>query len=114
LKTVPNKQKSALPTKEKDDKKNRIIRRNPSNINQYIFLGYFIPAIILDIKQYIVKLIENTIQEMFKDMKTIRIMQKEEIITPSLPYKTTMLNVTNATTMVMKLVNVDCQSMTKR
>jgi hypothetical protein len=40
LKTVPNKQKYALPTKEKDDKKNRIIRRNPSNINQYIFLGY--------------------------------------------------------------------------
>jgi hypothetical protein len=40
LKTVPNKQISALPTKEKDDKKNRIIIRNPSNINQYIFLGY--------------------------------------------------------------------------
>jgi hypothetical protein len=40
LKTIPNKQKYALPTKEKDDEKNRIIRRNPSNINQYIFLGY--------------------------------------------------------------------------
>jgi len=40
LKIVPNKQKVALPTKEKDDKKNRIIRRNSSNINQYIFLGY--------------------------------------------------------------------------
>ena len=40
LKTITNKQKYALPTKEKDDKKNRIIRRNPSNINQYIFLGY--------------------------------------------------------------------------
>jgi hypothetical protein len=76
-------------------------------------LDIIIPAIILDIKQYIVKLIKNTIQEMFKDMKTIRIMQKKEIITP-LPYKTTMLNVTNATTMVMKLVNVYCQSMTKR
>jgi hypothetical protein len=54
----------------------------------------------LYIKQYIVKLIENIIQEMFKDVKTIRIMQKEEIITP-LPYNTTMLNVTNETTMVM-------------
>jgi hypothetical protein len=40
LNTVPNKQKSALPTKEKDDKKNIIIIRNPFNINQYIFLGY--------------------------------------------------------------------------
>jgi hypothetical protein len=77
-------------------------------------LDIIIPPIILDIKQYIVKLIENEIQEMFKDMKTIRIMQKEEIITPSLPYKTTMLNVTNATTMVMNLVNVECQSMTNR
>jgi hypothetical protein len=50
LKTVPNKQKYALPTKEKDDKKIRIIIRNPSNINQYIFLNITIPAIILDIK----------------------------------------------------------------
>ena len=33
LKTVPNKQKYALPTKEKYDKKNRIIRRNLSNRN---------------------------------------------------------------------------------
>jgi hypothetical protein len=40
LKTIPNKHKYALPTKEKDDEKNRIIRRNPSNRNQYIFLGY--------------------------------------------------------------------------
>jgi hypothetical protein len=53
----------------------------------------------LDIKKYIVKLIESTIQEMFKDMKTIRIMKKEEIICHFLPYKTTILNVTNATTM---------------
>jgi hypothetical protein len=77
-------------------------------------LDIAIPAINLDIKKYIVKLIEDTIQEMFKDMKTIRIIHKEEIITHSLPYKTTMLNVTNVTTMVMKIVNVDCQSMTKR
>jgi hypothetical protein len=40
LKTIPNKHKSAIPTKEKYDEKNRIIRRNPSNINQYILLGY--------------------------------------------------------------------------
>jgi hypothetical protein len=69
-----------------------------------------IPAIILDIKQYIVKLIESTIQEMFKDMKTIRIMQKEEIITHSLPYKTSILNAKNETIMVIRLVNVDFQS----
>jgi hypothetical protein len=40
LETVPNKHKSATPTKEKDDKKNTITRRNPSNRYQYIFLGY--------------------------------------------------------------------------
>jgi hypothetical protein len=40
LKTIPNKQKSALSTNEKYDEKNIIIRRNPSNRNQYIFLGY--------------------------------------------------------------------------
>jgi hypothetical protein len=38
LKIVPNKQKSALPTKEKCDKKNTINRRNPPN--RYIFIGY--------------------------------------------------------------------------
>jgi hypothetical protein len=51
---------------------------------------------------------------MSKHMNIIRIMQREEIITPSLPCNTTMLNVTNATTMVIKLVNVDCHNMTKR
>jgi hypothetical protein len=50
---------------------------------------------------------------MLKDIEIIRIMQKEETINPSLPDKTTMLNVTNATTMVIKLVNVDCQNMIK-
>ena len=40
LETVPNKQKLASPTKEKDDRNNTITRRNPSNISQYIFLGY--------------------------------------------------------------------------
>jgi hypothetical protein len=40
LETVPNKQKSTPPTKEKDVKKNTITRINPSNIYQYIFLGY--------------------------------------------------------------------------
>jgi hypothetical protein len=49
LKIVPNKQKYALPTKEKDDKNNIIIRRNPSNIIIYLFLGYYYLAIILDI-----------------------------------------------------------------
>jgi hypothetical protein len=58
LKTVPNKQKSTLPTKEKDDKKNTITRRNPPNKYQYISLDIVILAIILDIKQYIVKLME--------------------------------------------------------
>jgi hypothetical protein len=67
----------------------------------------------LGIKQYIVKLIESTIQEMFKDMEIIRIIGKEETITPYLPCKNTMLNVTNATTMVINLVNVDFQNMIK-
>jgi hypothetical protein len=73
-------------------------------------LVIFVPAKNLDIKQYTVNLVGSTIQEIFKDTK---IMQKEEIITPSLPYKTTMLNVTNTITMVMKLVNVYCQNITK-
>jgi hypothetical protein len=38
LKTVPHKQKSTLPTRVKDDKKNTITRRNPPN--KYLFIGY--------------------------------------------------------------------------
>jgi len=41
LETVPNNIKSTSPTKEKDNKKNTVSIRNPSNIYQYIFLGYF-------------------------------------------------------------------------
>jgi hypothetical protein len=42
LETVPNNIKSTSPTKEKDNKKNTVSIRNPSNIYQYIFLGYFV------------------------------------------------------------------------
>jgi hypothetical protein len=41
LETVPNKQKSTPLTKERDAKNNTIIRRNPSNRYQHIFLGHF-------------------------------------------------------------------------
>jgi hypothetical protein len=40
LKSVPNKQKSTPPTKEKEDKKNTVTRRTPPNRYQHIFLGY--------------------------------------------------------------------------
>jgi hypothetical protein len=39
--TIPNKYKYELYTNEKDKEKNRIIRRNPSNRNKYIFLSFF-------------------------------------------------------------------------
>jgi hypothetical protein len=47
---------------------------------------------------------------MFKDMKTIRILQKEEIITHSLLENTSILNAKSSTIMVISLVNVYFQS----
>jgi hypothetical protein len=38
FKTITHKQKSILPTRVKDDKKNTIIRRN--SLNKYLFIGY--------------------------------------------------------------------------
>ena len=40
LETILNKQKSSPLTKERDDKKNTITRRNPSKRYEYSFLGY--------------------------------------------------------------------------
>jgi hypothetical protein len=64
---------------------------------------------ILDTKQYIVKPIESTILKMSKDIRKTRIMQRKETIIHSLLYKITMLNVTRATIIVIKLVSVDFQ-----
>ena len=40
LKSVPTKQKSTPPTKDKEDKKNTVTRRTPPNRYQHIFLEY--------------------------------------------------------------------------
>jgi hypothetical protein len=66
LKTVTHKQKSILHTRVKIDNINTIIRRNPPN---YLFIGYCSLAIILDIRQYTTKLMDNTIIEITKDTK---------------------------------------------
>jgi hypothetical protein len=70
-------------------------------------------AIILDINQYTAKLMENTIVEMTKDIKTMITMQRRETITHFILCKAPIVNAKNATTMVTKPVNVDCQNMIK-
>jgi hypothetical protein len=83
----------------------------PKGIN-ISFLAIVSHAIILGIKHYIVEPIKNTIIKMFKYMviRTTRniIINRIETIIHSLHYKITML--TNAITMVTKLVIVDYQS----
>ena len=59
LKTVPHKHKSTFPTKVKNDRKNKITRRNPL-INIYL-LDIVTLAIILVIRQYNANLMDNTI-----------------------------------------------------
>jgi hypothetical protein len=66
-------------------------------------------AIILDIRQYTAKLMDNTIIEMSIDIRTIGTIQRRETTTHLLLYKTSILNVKNATTMVIKPKNVDYQ-----
>jgi hypothetical protein len=70
-------------------------------------------AIILDIKQYTANLMDNAIGEMTKDIKTLSTMQRRETITHFLPCKAPIMNSKNATNMVTKPVNVDCQNMIK-
>ena len=80
-----------------------------------IYLLDIVPlAIILDIRQYTAKFMENTIIEMSKDIRTISTIQRRETITHFLLCKTSIVISINATTMVTKPVNVDCQNMIKR
>jgi hypothetical protein len=66
-------------------------------------------AIILDIRQYTANLMDNTIIEMSIDIRTISTIQRRETTTHLLLCKTSILNVKNATTMVIKPKNVDYQ-----
>jgi hypothetical protein len=58
-------------------------------------------AIILDIRNYIVRIMEDTILEMSKGIRTIRTIQRKETITLSLLYKTSILNAKDATIMII-------------
>jgi hypothetical protein len=104
LKTIPHTQKLTLPTRVKDDKKNQSLEGIPL-INIYL-LDTFTLAIILDIRQYTTNLMDNTIVEMSKDIRTISTIQRIETITHFLLCKTSILNAKNATTMAIKLESV--------
>jgi hypothetical protein len=74
-----------------------------------IYLLYIVTlVIILDIRKYTVKLMNNTIVEMSKDIRTISKIKRSEIIIHFLLCNTSIVNAKNATTMIIKLVNVDC------
>jgi hypothetical protein len=64
-------------------------------------------AIILDIRQYTARFMDNTIIEMSKDIRTISTMQRRETITHFLLCKTSILNAKDATIMVIRPMNVD-------
>ena len=66
-------------------------------------------AIILDIRQYTAKLMDNTIIEMSIDIRTIGTIQRRKTTTHLLLFKASILNVKNETTMVIKPKNVDYQ-----
>jgi hypothetical protein len=67
-------------------------------------------AIILDIRQYTARFMDNTIIEMSKDIRTISTMQRRETTTHFLLCKTSILNAKDATIMVIRPMNVDFQS----
>ena len=71
-------------------------------------------AIILDIRHYIAKIMDNTIIEMSKKIRTTSTINKRETITLFLLCKISIVNAKNATIMVIKQVIVDCQNMIKR
>jgi hypothetical protein len=79
LKTVPHKQKSTLPTRIKDDNKKTITRRNSPN--KMYLLDIVTLAVILNIRQYTANLMDNTIVEMSKDIRTISATQRRKTIT---------------------------------
>jgi hypothetical protein len=64
-------------------------------------------AIILDIRKYTANLMDNTIVEMSKDIRTISTIQKRETITHFLLCNTSIVNAKNETTIVIKPMNVD-------
>ena len=82
-------------------------------INIYL-LDTITLAIILDIRKYTAKLMDNKILEMSKDIRTISTIQRRENITHFLLCNTSIVNAKDATTMVIKPMNVDCQNMIKR
>jgi hypothetical protein len=82
-------------------------------LNSYL-LDIFTLAIILDVRQYTAKVMDKTIVEMFKDIRKISTIQRRETITHFLICKTSIVNAKNATTMVIKPMNLDCQNMIKR
>jgi hypothetical protein len=91
-------------------------KRNPlEEIPLNIYLLDIAPlVIILDIRQYTSKLMDNTIIEMSKEIRTTSTIKKRETITHFLLCKISIVNAKNATTMVIKQVIVDCQNMIKR
>jgi hypothetical protein len=70
-------------------------------------------AIILDIRKYTAKLMDNTMIEMSIDIRTIGTIQRRETSIHFLLCKNSIVNAKNATTLVTKPVNVDCQNMIK-
>jgi hypothetical protein len=70
-------------------------------------------AIILDIRKYTAKLMDNTIIEMSKDRRKTSTINKRETITHFLLCKISIVNGKNAT-MVIKQVIVDCQNLIKK
>jgi hypothetical protein len=77
-------------------------------INIYL-LDIVTLTIILVINKYIAKLMDNTIAEMPKYIRTIGTIQRRETTIHLLLCKTSIVNVKNATTMVIKPENVDYQ-----
>jgi hypothetical protein len=110
LKSVTHKQKSILPTRVKMTRKIKSLEGIPLNI---YLLDIFTLVIILDIRKYTAKLMDNTIVKMSKDIRTISTIQRRETITHFIPCKTSIVNAKNETTVVIKLMNVDFQSMIK-
>jgi hypothetical protein len=109
LKSVPTKQKSTPPTKDKEDKKNTVTRRTPPNRYQHIFLGYCYSCNSFGHKAVHCKAYRKYNPKNVQRYKKKRIMQRKETIIHSLLYNIKMLNVTSETIMVIKTVNVDFQ-----
>jgi hypothetical protein len=53
---------------------------------------------------------DNTMTEMSKDIRTLSTMKRRETITHFILCRTSILNAKDATIMVIRPMNVDCQS----